>query len=84
MAYGGGCLLLTRVSSKTLSCRRCRSRIVEHVLLKQEARVESCSADLLLEKDERNSASHVSQHVEQAGRLGYGAAGCRCLAIRRE
>jgi uncharacterized OB-fold protein len=60
MAYGGGCSSLTRVSSKTPSCRRCRSRIVEHVLLRQEARVESCSVDSLLEKDERNSASHVS------------------------
>jgi uncharacterized OB-fold protein len=60
MAYGGGCLLLTGVSLKTPSCRRCRSRIVEHVLLRQKARVESYSADLLLEKDERNSVLHVS------------------------
>lgn len=72
MAYGGGCSLSKEVSSKTSSYRRCRSRIVEYFSLKQGVQVEVCGADSQLEKEERCSSSHVSQHVEQAERLDIG------------
>jgi hypothetical protein len=74
---------LKEVSLKTLSCRRCKSCIVEHILLRQEASDKVCSADSLLEKDEGSKASHGSQHVEQAGRLGRGAV-VHVLSYRRE